>query len=418
MPVLLGYNRTMLWPAAALLLAQAAVPELAAAAKALEAEKFAEAAPLLEKAVAADSQDFRARFNLAFAYTQLGRDREAVEQYQKVVDQQPDLLPARMNLGMLLLRRKDPLAAPHLEFAAEKKPDDFRSQYYFAEALAGSGQPDRAAEHYRKALVIDPKSAAATLGLGRTLAGAGRLDDAREQFLRAAALHPRYGDSLLELGDLLEQKQQPAQAAELYLEYLKSRPDSIAVRERAGVLLMHQKRYPEAIEHLEAAVNQNPTAANQAALAQAYTMTKQPAKALPLLRAAAAAEPASPELRFRLATAQLEASDFAGAAREFLFVVEKQPDRREAWSGLGLAWYRQENFDGALKALHQAGRLGPEPAGNHYLRAIILDKFKQYPGALASYQKFLEAAAGRYPDDEFKARQRVRILTNILNKRR
>ena len=393
--------------------------QLADAARALEQEKYAEAVPLLEKALAADPADYRARFNLAFALTQLQRDPEAIEQYTKVAEQQPDLVPARLNLGLLLLRQKNAAAAaPHLEVAAEKRPQDYRAQFYCAEALLGAGQAERAAAGYRKALELESQSAAATLGLGRALARLGQLEPAREQFVRAAQLDPQFRDGLLELGDLLEQKQQPAQALELYLEFLKNTPDALAVRERAAVLLLQSKRYDEAIEQLEPVVKQNPTAANQAALAQAYTMGRQPAKALPLLRAAAAAEPASWELRFRLGTALLESGDAAAASREFLAVVEKQPDHKEAWNGLGFSLYKLENFAGALKALDRARGLGPEPSGNHYLRAIILDKFQQYPAALESYQRFLAEAGGRYPDDEFKARQRVRIITNVLNKRR
>jgi tetratricopeptide (TPR) repeat protein len=393
--------------------------QLEEAAKALEAGKWAEAVPLLEKAVAADAADYRARFNLAFALSQLQRDAEAIEQYTKLADAHPDLIPARLNLGILLLRQKQAGAAlPHLEAAAEKRPQDFRARFYLAEALLGAGQHERAAEAYRQALEIDAKSAAASVGLGRALARAGQLDAARKHYLQAVQLDSEFRDALLELGDLLEQKHQPVQALEVYLEFLKAKPDNVAVRERAGVLLLQQKRYEEAIQQLEEAVKQNPTAANQAALAQGYVMTKQSAKALPMLRAAVAADQSSPELRFRLGTALLESGDFAAAAREFAVVVQKQPGNQEAWNGIGFALYKVENFQGAMQALDRAKQLGPEPPGNHYLRAIILDKFHQYLPALESYQRFLEAAGGRYPDDEFKARQRVRIITNLLNKRR
>ncbi len=409
----------MAWLLLILLIAQAPpAADLASAAKALEAEKYAEAAAILEKLVAADPSDFRARFNLAFAYTQLHRDPEAIEQYGKVVAEQPELAPARLNLGILLLRQKQPAAAvAHLEAAAAKKPEDFRAAYYLGEALLASGETTRAEGAYRRALELDARSAAARLGLARSVARADRLEEAGQEFRRAAGTDPEFRDALLELADLLEQKRRPAEALELYLEFLKARPDAVAVRERAGVLLLHTQRYEEAIAHLEPAVRQAPTPANQAALAQGYTMTKQPAKALPLLRAAVAAEPADPDLRFRLATALLEAADFAGAAREFLAALEKKPQSMETWNGLAFSLYRTDNFPGALQALDRARALGPEPPGNHYLRAIMLDKLHQYPVALESYQKFLAAAAGKYPDDEFKARQRVRILTKMIGKR-
>ena len=58
----------MFWPLVAMLVLQAASSDLTAAGAALEAGKYAVAATLLEKVLAADPRDFRARFNLAFAY--------------------------------------------------------------------------------------------------------------------------------------------------------------------------------------------------------------------------------------------------------------------------------------------------------------------------------------------------------------
>ena len=58
-----------------------------------------------------------------------------------------------------------------------------------------------------------------------------------------------------------------------------------------------------------------------------------------------------------------------------------------------------------------------EGPGHFFLRAIILDKLKQPKLALPAYQRFLELAQGKYPDQEFQARQRVRIIERELSKR-
>jgi hypothetical protein len=54
---------------------------------------------------------------------------------------------------------------------------------------------------------------------------------------------------------------------------------------------------------------------------------------------------------------------------------------------------------------------------HHFFRAIILDKGKLYEPALASYEKFLAMSDGKNPDEEFKARQRVRIIKKDLSRR-
>jgi hypothetical protein len=41
---------------------------------------------------------------------------------------------------------------------------------------------------------------------------------------------------------------------------------------------------------------------------------------------------------------------------------------------------------------------------------------KQPEPALASYEKFLAVSGGKFPDEEFKARQRARILKKVLQR--
>ena len=69
-----------------------------------------------------------------------------------------------------------------------------------------------------------------------------------------------------------------------------------------------------------------------------------------------------------------------------------------------------------IAALDRVKALGGETPAHFFLRAIMLDKTKQYKPALENYQKFLASAGGKYPDEEFQARQRVRIIEKELSK--
>ena len=70
----------------------------------------------------------------------------------------------------------------------------------------------------------------------------------------------------------------------------------------------------------------------------------------------------------------------------------------------------------AIAALDQIHRLNAEKPGHYYLRAIVLDKLRQNKAALENYKRFLELSQGKSPDEEFKARQRVRILEHEVNR--
>ena len=69
-----------------------------------------------------------------------------------------------------------------------------------------------------------------------------------------------------------------------------------------------------------------------------------------------------------------------------------------------------------LAPFDRVRQLGGETPSHYYLRAIMLDKMKQRQPALENYQKFLALSNGKYADEEFKARQRARILEKELGK--
>jgi tetratricopeptide (TPR) repeat protein len=382
--------------------------------KALEDRKYQEAADLFAKAVAADPADYAANFHLALSYSLLGKAAEAIPVYKKVLELKPNLYEAELNLGILLIGQKQAKdAIPYLQNATDQKPKEFRPRNYLAKALLESGDFAKAEENYKSAAELDPKSAAAQLGLAQAQARQNRLPEAAEHFQKAAALDPAYKDSLLELAALLETAKQSADAIAIYQQF----PENTAAQERLGELLIETKRYPEAIERLEKVIQKDPTPANSLALAHAYRLNKEPEKALPLLEKAVAGDPNNYDLRMIYGTSLRDQKKFSAAAREFYMVTQKRPDSKEAWNELIGMLVALDDYPQALAALDRVKALGGETPGHYFFRAIILDKTKQLKPALESYQKFLASADGKYPDQEFQARQRVRIIQKELSKR-
>jgi tetratricopeptide (TPR) repeat protein len=382
--------------------------------KALEANDYNLAAQSFAKAAAADPKDYAALFHLALANSMLGKDAEAIAGYTRVLELKPGLYQAELNLGILLLRGKRPAEAlPHFEAAASQKPGELRPRLYLAEAQQGAGDFAKAEQSYKSALEVDPKSAAAELGLAQSLAAQDRLSDAEPHFRRAAGLDPSYKSALLELAERYQKSGQSDQAITLYLEF----PEDVAVRERLGQLLVEADRPAEAIPHLEWAVQHSPSSANRLALAQAYRKNKQPEKEIPLLEQAVQAAPQDVDLRLAFGRELRDQRRYADAAAQFTLVTRARPDSVEAWNELAAMLTSLENYPQAIAALDRVRALGAEKPGNLFLRAIILDRVRDLKGALESYRQFLAASVGKLPDEEFKARQRARIIQNELNKR-
>jgi tetratricopeptide (TPR) repeat protein len=382
--------------------------------KALEARQYEVAAQCFTKAVAADPKDFTAHFNLALAYSMLGKDAEAIAGYKKVLELKPGLPEAELNLGIVLLQEKRAAEAlPYLESRASGKPKEPRPRLYLSRALLETGDLAKAEESFRTAVELDPKSAAAELGLAQTLARQNRLPDADPHFRRAAELDPSYRDRLLELAELYQKAGRTDAAIPLYQQF----PENVAVRERLGQLLMEAGKPAEAIAHLEWAVKQSPTPANRLALAQAYRQNREPEKELPLLAQAVDAEPGNLDLRMAYARELRGQRNFAEAARQFVRVAQARPDSAPVWIELAGVLALLDNYPQTLAALDRAKLLGAETPGLLFLRAISLDHVGDYKGALAAYQEFLAKSQGKYPDEEFKARQRLRVVEKVLNKR-
>ena len=180
---------------------------------------------------------------------------------------------------------------------------------------------------------------------------------------------------------------------------------------------MANRQYAEALPQLERAYRQEPTQANRVALAMAWLFSGQPDKALPLVEQAVAAEPANYDLRMMYARALRDHKQYAAAAGQFSEAVKLKPAEAGAWSELAGALYLSGQYPEALAAFDRARQAGEDTAGNAFLRAIILDKLKQPKPALDAYQRFLALSGGKNPDQEFQARQRVRIIQKELEKR-
>jgi len=409
----------MKWLAALLIAvaAAAASHELVQQAnQALEDQNFTLAAELLEKVLADNPDDAETRFQLADAYTQLREDGKAIEHYLQVAEAQPDLLPARANLSLLLMRNDRPEEAiPHLRAVTQARADDANFQLFLARALLATNRLDEAIPAFEQAARLDPSSADAVLGLGQALSQQERFAEAAAAYRRAAAIDPKLAQASLDLAKTIENRGDIALALSIYREHLQSHPEASDLSEHIGTLLVNEKRYPEAIDVLAPLAEQRPTPAILEALAQAYLMTDRRAEALPLLRNALQADPSNNELLIRYANVLLHAGETEKAAQHYHAALKQNPDSADAWNGLAFSLYKLENFPGTLKALEQASAKGPLKPAAIYLRAITEDKIQLYKEALASYEQFLAANPGM-ADEEWKSRQRIKVINRVLEK--
>jgi len=343
----------------------------------------------------------------------MGKDAEAIPQYKKVLEIKPGLYQAELNLGISLLREKQSgEAVPYFTAAVAEKPKEFRPNFYLASALLAANDFAKAEPAYQAALAIEPKSPDAELGLAHVLAKLNRLADAAPHFEKAAALDPKFHDDLLELAALYEQQKQPPEAIAIYKQF----PENPGAQERLGALLLASDQPADAIAHFQSAVAKSPTVANRAALATAYIKNHEPDKALPLADQILAVTPNDFDVRMLHARILRDQRKLPEAAQDFYLATKIKPDSAEAWSELASVLVVAENYPAALAALDRIAALHAEKPGHVFFRAIVLDKTHQLKPALESYERFLSMSHGENPNEEFKARQRAKLLERELRR--
>jgi len=389
---------------------------------ALQKDDYAAASTALAAYLTQKPEDYRAKFNLALAYSMTGRQGEAIRLYQEILLQQADLIPARVNLGILLLQQGNTAEAlEQFERVVAQQPDHWVAQVNRAGALLALERNAEAAQAYQRALELKPDHAPTQLAYGNLLASSDPAA-AEPHLRRALELDPSLEDAKLALAGVLEDRASSGadtlpEAVTIYQQLLAAHPGQTSLRIRLGEIYLHQKRYPDAIRELETVRGggSKDESVNRALL-EAYLQAKENDKALALLPELLAQNPGDVDLPMLNGSLLMEKRQYPDAAASFRRAIELAPQSPQGHTNLASALYLMKDYEGTVAALAKVAALGQDTAGSYFLRAISLDKLGMKAPAYDNYQMFLESDEKKNPDQEFQARQRSVVLGRELRR--
>ena len=187
--------------------------------------------PLFERAIAVDPGNHLARFALGSVYRSLERNRDAVEQYRRVLEARPQSVRAHNGIGAVLRLEGDlPQAIEHLEAALALKPDLVLAHNNLGMALRSLGDEVGAERSFREAIRQDPNAERAHLYLARLLRETGRNDEAIEAYRAALVLRPDARVARRRLAELLSDRGEKELAERMLRRLLDEQPDDRAAR--------------------------------------------------------------------------------------------------------------------------------------------------------------------------------------------
>ena len=145
-------------------------------------------------------------------------------------------------------------------------------------------------------------------------------------------------------------------------------------------------------------------------LASLYLETKQYPAAADLLRPLIAQNPKDAQLHLDYGTALMHQLKYPEAQAVLLKSVQLNPNLVEAYSDLAYAAEQNKNYELTIRVLDARAKLQPETPATYFLRATAYDNLRMYKPAAANYKLFLGVAGGKFPDQEFQARHRLKAI--------
>jgi Flp pilus assembly protein TadD len=392
-------------------------PEVDQAEAAIQKEDFAAAESLLQKAVAAKSNDYRAWSDLGYVYNATQRVPQAIDAYAKSIMAKPDVFESNLNLGLLLARQGNNAdAAKYLRAATQLKPSANPNES-LARAWQALGRVEevsdlqQAAAAYAQAAKLDPKSPDPHLAAARLFEKQKDLDEAAREYQTAAQLGPKSQEAFIGLANLyIGQKKYPDAEAALR-KLLVAEPQNDAARAQLAKVLAAEGKTEDAAQQLQSGhelQTQDPQAALQ--LGTLYAKAGKDADAEQQFRFAAQKLPQNADAHFALGAQLMHEKRYPEAQQELLLAIRLKPDFGEAYGNLAVVAAANKQYPMALQALDDRAKYLPEIPATYFLRATTFDNLKALPQAVENYKRFLAVDDGKFPDQEWQARHRLIAL--------
>lgn len=157
--------------------------------------------PLLEAKRVSEPEATHFLPQLAEAYYQMGRTKEARQTYRQVLVSEPANVPARMALArILLVEERAPGAIARLDEVIEIQPRYAKAHEMKGWILYEQGQFEAALPELRTALELDQRNPKVRVWIGFALLGLSEWEQARQEFVSLLDEDTQNGDAYLGLG--------------------------------------------------------------------------------------------------------------------------------------------------------------------------------------------------------------------------
>lgn len=371
--------------------------------------------------IAAHPDDARALFDAGYVADAENQPDEAVSLYRRATQADPKSFEAHLSLGLLLARQgKLDEARSELAIATTLNPapadPSLKARAWRALAQIDRprpgrpGDPAQASSDLLEALKLSPETEEDTLLAASLAEDTGQTDAAEAQYRRVLKEDPKSEAACSGLAHILIEKKQYPEAENVLRAGLAQAPGNPVLTAQLALVLANQND-PAAVPLVEKLHQAHPNdQAITRMLAQLLAESGNFAESDQLYGTLLAANPNNEDLLIAHGQNLVELRKFAEAFNVFKQATDLNPSDPEGWSGLAFAASKTGQPSVTLHALAMRSKFLPENASTYFLWATSYDTLHQKAKAVLYYHYFLEAAAGKFPNQEWQARQRLHLL--------
>jgi tetratricopeptide (TPR) repeat protein len=364
-------------------------------------------------------------------YIQAGRIKDAVNEAEELLKQDPDNLDARRMLGRMYSRLiGDPeqhkvndemvqKAIEQFQKVTAKDPSDVESWLMLGRLQRVSRNSVEAERDFKKVLDQDAGNEEALTGLAMVYSDLGDSKNAIEMLRLATSKHPN-PRTLAELATFYHNAKDYASAADVWRQALQMDPDNTRIKQELARDLLSADRTSEALKVYQELAAADPKDADSLLpLAEIYRDRGEFAKAHTALNKARELDPQNLGLRYEevnLLEAEGKVDAAIAALRSMIndtaaktYSDDEKRRRITLLERLGLLYRNAEHYSEAVDAFRQMADVDPDAAPG--VSASIIDSWR----AAKDFKKAdaeLQAALKKFPKDRALTGAKASLLSD------
>jgi tetratricopeptide (TPR) repeat protein len=223
-----------------------------------DAKRLPEAVREYERCLELNPDAYAAYSNLSAIYLDQGQFQKGEEMLLKVTSLSPNFTEGFINLAVLYIRKRDPdKALAAINRALETNPDSYVAHYNKGEVLTMREDYKAAVESYKRAVYLRPDMTAFKLTLGVAYMRVGDLVSAEKQF-NELTNSPVAAEAYRNLGLLYNNAGQPDQAMQYFNQAVRVQPAFAEVYHDIGVVYLRKQMPDQAIQQFRTVLQQQP----------------------------------------------------------------------------------------------------------------------------------------------------------------